>query len=140
MTAFLGVVALVDMLALGSDLAVYFLTAPGDPGAEESLETAEHLQTVSSNFYALAFLCAAVTFLLWFRRVRLNAEWIRREGWERGRGWAVGAWFIPLANLRLDHSVPDGVFEPQTPAVESLTRRLDHSVPDGVFEPQTPAV
>ncbi|MFG2618017.1 hypothetical protein ACGFXC_10355 [Streptomyces sp. NPDC048507] len=40
---------------------------------------------------------------------------------------------------RLDHSVPDGVFEPDV-AVESLTRRLDHSVPDGVFEPQIPAV
>lgn len=46
-----------------------------------------------------------------------------------------------VSNLtrRLDHSVPDGVFEPEV-AVESLTRRLDHSVPDGLFEPQTPAV
>ncbi|MFK0252065.1 hypothetical protein [Streptomyces sp. NPDC090445] len=46
-----------------------------------------------------------------------------------------------VSNLtrRLDHSVPDGVFEPEV-AVESLTRRLDHSVPDGVFEPQTSAV
>ncbi|MER7759178.1 hypothetical protein [Streptomyces sp. NPDC097619] len=40
---------------------------------------------------------------------------------------------------RLDHSVPDGVFEPKT-GVESLTRRLDHSVPDGVFEPERPAL
>ncbi|MFK0200103.1 hypothetical protein [Streptomyces lavendulae] len=48
---------------------------------------------------------------------------------------------MQVSNLtrRLDHSVPDGVFEPEV-AVESLTRRLDHSVPDGVFEPQTPAV
>ncbi|MGE7385602.1 hypothetical protein ACQKM2_08995 [Streptomyces sp. NPDC004126] len=48
---------------------------------------------------------------------------------------------IQVSNLtrRLDHSVPDGVFEPEV-AVQSLTRRLDHSVPDGVFEPQTPAV
>ncbi|MGE7432742.1 hypothetical protein [Kitasatospora sp. NPDC001175] len=44
---------------------------------------------------------------------------------------------IPVNNLtrRLDHSVPDGVFEPEA-SVESLTRRLDHSVPDGVFEPE----
>ncbi|MFI9362411.1 hypothetical protein ACIG5E_15370 [Kitasatospora sp. NPDC053057] len=33
---------------------------------------------------------------------------------------------------RLDHSVPDGDFAPET-GVESLTRRLDHSVPDGDF-------
>ncbi|WP_157882281.1 hypothetical protein [Streptomyces rubellomurinus] len=33
---------------------------------------------------------------------------------------------------RLDHSVPDGDFAPQT-GVASLTRRLDHSVPDGDF-------
>ncbi len=35
---------------------------------------------------------------------------------------------------RLDHSVPDGDFAPQT-GVEHLTRRLDHSVPDGDFAP-----
>ncbi|MFF4815052.1 hypothetical protein ACFY2K_10745 [Kitasatospora sp. NPDC001309] len=35
---------------------------------------------------------------------------------------------------RLDHSVPDGDFAPQT-GVEALTRRLDHKVPDGDFTP-----
>ncbi|MFJ2192478.1 hypothetical protein ACIOJE_31835 [Kitasatospora sp. NPDC087861] len=41
-----------------------------------------------------------------------------------------------ITNLtrRLDHSVPDGDFAPET-GVESLTRRLDHSVPDGDFAP-----
>ena len=44
---------------------------------------------------------------------------------------------IQVSNLtrRLDHSVPDGVFEPET-GVTNLTRRLDHSVPDGAFEPE----
>ncbi|WP_327258202.1 hypothetical protein [Streptomyces sp. NBC_01244] len=48
---------------------------------------------------------------------------------------------LQINNLtrRLDHSVPDGVFEPET-AVESLTRRLDHSVPDGDFAPEGTAV
>lgn len=48
---------------------------------------------------------------------------------------------IQVNNLtrRLDHSVPDGVFEPQAD-VTSLTRRLDHSVPDGVFDSERPAV
>ncbi|MFD4658951.1 hypothetical protein ACFWP2_25355 [Kitasatospora sp. NPDC058444] len=35
---------------------------------------------------------------------------------------------------RLDHSVPDDDFTPET-GVESLTRRLDHSIPDGDFAP-----
>ncbi|MFF7991601.1 hypothetical protein ACFZDG_17625 [Kitasatospora xanthocidica] len=35
---------------------------------------------------------------------------------------------------RLDHSVPDGDFAPET-GVESLTRRLDHMIPDGDFAP-----
>ncbi len=44
---------------------------------------------------------------------------------------------IQISNLtrRLDHSVPDGDFTPET-GVESLTRRLDHSVPDGDFAPE----
>ncbi|MFD9687924.1 hypothetical protein ACFWXO_19445 [Kitasatospora sp. NPDC059088] len=35
---------------------------------------------------------------------------------------------------RLDHSVPDGDFAPQT-GIDTLTRRLDHKVPDGDFAP-----
>ncbi|MCX5199314.1 hypothetical protein OOK31_36495 [Streptomyces sp. NBC_00249] len=48
---------------------------------------------------------------------------------------------IEIDNLtrRLDHSVPDGDFAPET-RVESLTRRLDHSVPDGDFAPTGTAV
>ncbi|MER7753187.1 hypothetical protein [Kitasatospora sp. NPDC097643] len=43
---------------------------------------------------------------------------------------------LEVINLtrRLDHSVPDGDFAPET-SVEFLTRRLDHSVPDGDFVP-----
>ncbi|WP_158835810.1 hypothetical protein [Streptomyces sp. NRRL S-350] len=35
---------------------------------------------------------------------------------------------------RLDHSVPDGDFAPQT-GVDTLTRRLEHLIPDDDFAP-----
>ncbi|MFF7590787.1 hypothetical protein ACFZCK_25210 [Kitasatospora purpeofusca] len=41
---------------------------------------------------------------------------------------------ITKPTRRLDHSVPDGDFTPET-GLESLTRRLDHMVPDDDFAP-----
>ncbi|MER7759674.1 DUF4328 domain-containing protein [Streptomyces sp. NPDC097619] len=116
-TAFLGVVVLADVASLGSTLAVYQLTAPDrewDPDAEQRLETVDHLQTVSFNFYALVFFCSVVAFLLWFRRVRLNAECFGQEGLERSRGWALGVWFVPIANLWMPYGVATDIWRAST--------------------------
>lgn len=46
----------------------------------------------------IAFFARMIVFVVWFYRARINAE---GRGWpqRRSRGWAVGAWFVPLINL-----------------------------------------
>lgn len=47
------------------------------------------------------FLVAVTIFLIWLYRARGNAEALRPGVSRLGRGWALGAWFVPLANLVL---------------------------------------
>lgn len=57
----------------------------------------------------LVNLVAAVTFLFWLYRARLNAEALGGEQ-RHGRGWVIGAWFVPFANLVLPARVVADVF------------------------------
>ncbi len=47
---------------------------------------------------ACLFLATAVVFIVWFHRVRVNAGVFAPEHFGSGPGWAIGAWFIPVAN------------------------------------------
>ncbi|MFJ3926434.1 DUF4328 domain-containing protein [Streptomyces sp. NPDC090022] len=47
----------------------------------------------------LTVLPTIVVFIIWFHRVRSNGGIFRPDGFTLGRGWAIGAWFVPVANL-----------------------------------------
>lgn len=49
----------------------------------------------------LTVLPTVVVFIVWFHRVRSNGGIFRPDAFTLGRGWAIGAWFIPVANLFL---------------------------------------
>ncbi|MFF2815972.1 DUF4328 domain-containing protein [Kitasatospora cineracea] len=67
----------------------------------------------------------AVVFIMWLYRVRVNAEVIYPHGHQRGRGWAVGAWFLPFVNLYLPWRITTDVWQASGPAGE-------HGVPQPV--------
>ncbi|MFE6872740.1 DUF4328 domain-containing protein [Kitasatospora sp. NPDC057692] len=45
------------------------------------------------------FLATAVVFVIWFHRIRRNADLLLPNGHRHGSGWAVGAWFTPVVGL-----------------------------------------
>jgi len=47
--------------------------------------------------FEVLFLATSVVFLIWLYRVRTNVTPNRPQRWRRG--WAVGAWFVPVFNL-----------------------------------------
>jgi len=53
---------------------------------------------------------AGIVFLVWLDRARANAEVISSWRQRFGRGWAVGAWFVPLANVVLVPMVVGDIF------------------------------
>ncbi|MET8630327.1 DUF4328 domain-containing protein [Kitasatospora sp. NPDC004669] len=44
-------------------------------------------------------LATVVVFIVWFHRTRKNADLLAPNGHRMGRGWTIGAWFTPIAQL-----------------------------------------
>ncbi|GGT89855.1 DUF4328 domain-containing protein [Streptomyces lateritius] len=55
-------------------------------------------------------LALSVVFIIWFFRVRKNAGVFAPDLHRGGPGWAIGAWFVPIANLWWPRSVAAGVW------------------------------
>lgn len=70
---------------------------------------------VTSFSQSLTYLATVVVFLVWFRRVRLNAGLFDASAQRMAPGWAVGGWFVPVGNLWLPYQVAGGVWAASTP-------------------------
>lgn len=116
----LGLGAVADALALvaaGMEFSLFGRLESGQGRVDVSEADAV------DAFYALTavggfvlFAATAVVFLIWFYRVRVNAEqfgpaWTQRHG----RAWAVGAWFTPFVNLWLPKRLADDIWNASDP-------------------------
>ncbi|MER6366697.1 DUF4328 domain-containing protein [Kitasatospora sp. NPDC001527] len=45
------------------------------------------------------FLATVVVFVIWFHRIRRNADLLLPGGHRHSTGWAIGAWFTPVVGL-----------------------------------------
>ncbi|MFZ4583757.1 MAG: DUF4328 domain-containing protein [Acidimicrobiia bacterium] len=62
----------------------------------------------------LGYLVVGVGFVVWSYRAARMARALRfRESW--APGWAIGGWFIPLANFVIPYFVVRGLFAPEDP-------------------------
>ncbi|MEQ8145167.1 DUF4328 domain-containing protein [Streptomyces sp. OP7] len=107
-TALLGVVMLADVLNLA---AAFFMRSQMDgitSGAGVDLtavDRADSAMAGTSVFYLLALLATATVFIIWFHRVRQNAEVFAPDTQRRSAGWAIAGWFIPVANLWIPRGI-----------------------------------
>lgn len=113
-TALLGLVVVADLLGAYAAVTTGSLMRrlrEGGPGVVRSdVVDADRLMTVSSVFQVAALLATAVVFLVWFHRVRGNAGVFGPEHQRRGSGWAIGSWFIPVANLWIPRQVAGDIW------------------------------
>ncbi|MEV7781197.1 DUF4328 domain-containing protein [Kitasatospora sp. NPDC088351] len=63
------------------------------------LDTLSTLSDGLSGLAALAMVATAVVFVIWFYRVRQNADLLTPNGHRLGKGWTIGAWITPLVHL-----------------------------------------
>ncbi|MFJ8623648.1 DUF4328 domain-containing protein [Kitasatospora sp. NPDC093550] len=68
----------------------------GDVGPEDFDAVRSMARGVNGIFLPLA-LATAVVFIVWFHRIRENADLLLPKGHRHGRGWTIGAWFTPVA-------------------------------------------
>lgn len=89
----------VDIVAEASRYALMD-TAVGDALAtvdQSALNRSDVWIGVAAALQLLTLAGAGVLFVIWFHRVRTNGEVFAPNGFEKGRGWAIGGWFIPIA-------------------------------------------
>ena len=74
-------------------------------------------------------LAATVLFIMWLWRVRSNAEFLCRAAHRRGRGWVVGAWFVPVINLWWPKQIVDDVVAASDPRTRPFSPNLNEVRP-----------
>ena len=103
LTVLLCVIAAIELIAamtLFYRSSLLFDAAEGDlPGASEA-DAVDAGVAASVVLHVLLALATGVVFIVWQYRHAKNAEILGQSGGLRA-GWAIGGWFIPLANLVL---------------------------------------
>ncbi|MER7802529.1 DUF4328 domain-containing protein [Streptomyces parvulus] len=127
-TALLGVVIVADLLIVTASLNMRALMgrmASGNTVAldEGELSRADYAMAGSVVLYGVALLATAVVFIVWFHRLRQNAEIFAPGALSRSPGWAIACWFIPIANLWIPRGIAADILWAAQPEPRSRVPR-----------------
>ncbi|MFD4278893.1 DUF4328 domain-containing protein [Streptomyces cyaneofuscatus] len=119
-TALLGTVIATDLVAIVSGLhlrSAWQSFAAADYAAVQlgRVQSAARLHDTLTDVQSAVFLVTGILFILWFHRSRRNAEVFDPSVQKMGPGWAVGGWFVPVANLWFPYRVADGIWTGSAP-------------------------
>ncbi len=89
-----------------------------DPAAvsDADLVSGERLTGLVGTIQGNALIVTGIVFIIWFHRVRTNAEVFAPGADKLAHGWAIGAWFIPFANLWLPYRIAVTTWGSSTPS------------------------
>ncbi|MBL3667427.1 DUF4328 domain-containing protein [Streptomyces sp. M2CJ-2] len=117
LTALFSLTVGVDLLAAAFDANVWRLMDEmlgGGSVEDADLTRADALQAVAGVLQVAVLVATSVVFVIWFYRVRRNADFFALDSCEMKSGWAIGAWFVPIANLWLPRKVAGEVWDAST--------------------------
>ena len=98
----LGFFSLFSILAAVADIDQAYLASQlrdGQQVADEELEDSWTLFEAMKSLQVLALIVTAPLFIWWMQRAVGNLPALGSNGQQHSRGWAIGWWFIPFANL-----------------------------------------
>ncbi|WP_053675810.1 DUF4328 domain-containing protein [Streptomyces sp. WM4235] len=103
LTVLLSVGAAIDLFSSGVNLYVWrlmkdLLDAPASV-EDDNIALADLLNGATGVAQTVLRLATIVVFIVWFHRVRCNGQVFRPDGFSQSAGWAIGGWFVPIANL-----------------------------------------
>ncbi|MEK2474115.1 DUF4328 domain-containing protein [Streptomyces noursei] len=85
---------------------------------------ADTLYGAAGVLQVLGVLATGTCFLIWFYRVRVNADVLAPGACTTGKGWAIGSWFIPIGNYWLPFRVARQVWNANFQDAAEGSRRL----------------
>jgi hypothetical protein len=121
--ALLWVIAGVSLIAAVSDAFEVELLGRIEAGEHVSdAETSfnDIRQSVIGVVQTLAFIATIVLFLMWFSRAYQNVERLGGGPLRYGRGWAIGAWFVPVLNLFRPKQIANEIWRGSDPDLPRL--------------------
>ncbi|MFG2822835.1 DUF4328 domain-containing protein [Kitasatospora sp. NPDC048365] len=104
--ALLSLAALVNQYGLLGDLA-----AGASAVSDDAVDRSDRMVAAASFLELATMLATAVAFIIWFHRVRVNAELFDPSGHRRGRGWAIGSWFTPFVALWFPRQIAGDIWQ-----------------------------
>ncbi|MEU3448770.1 DUF4328 domain-containing protein [Streptomyces thermolilacinus] len=117
-TGLLVLVALLDALAVYAALNGYTVMGDLSTADEDQYDAlaatanqADMLMYFSASFSLMALIATGIVFIVWFHRARTNAEVFGPDEQRRTPGWAIGSWFIPLANLWIPRKIAGDIWD-----------------------------
>ncbi|WP_244187914.1 DUF4328 domain-containing protein [Streptomyces regalis] len=107
-SALLAATALSDVFAVYAGVRLYTLVE-GDFGfvaaPQGQLDAAYAQYETAGRIQISAYVPCAVMFVVWFFRMRRSTGLLAPDRFRNGPGWAIGAWFIPIANLWMPYRI-----------------------------------
>ncbi|MFE5486614.1 DUF4328 domain-containing protein [Streptomyces sp. NPDC056527] len=107
-SALLTAVAFSDLFAVYAGVRAYTLIDE-DRGfalaSQQELDDADALYQRAGHIQSVAFLVCAVVFIVWFYWMRRDGGVLGPDRFRNGPGWAIGSWFIPLANFWMPYRI-----------------------------------
>jgi uncharacterized protein DUF4328 len=100
--------------ALGVDLAWLQEQASPDWTIDELISITE-LVDLAAIVQLVGYVIGAIIFIAWFHRAYGNLPALGVSNPRRGRGWAIGAWFIPIANLFIPKQLANDIWRAGDP-------------------------
>ncbi|MFF3677456.1 DUF4328 domain-containing protein [Streptomyces sp. NPDC002120] len=82
---------------------------------DAELDRGRRLTGLVGTIQGNALFVTGIVFIVWFHRVRTNAEALAPGADKLSPGWAIGAWFVPLANLWLPYRIAVTTWGSSTP-------------------------
>lgn len=113
-------VALTDLVRIWSDwleirLLDRILADEADFEALLDLDANDDRQVAVGAIHLLVYIGAAVVFIRWFHAAYSNLPGLGVTSLRFKRGWAIGAWFVPILNLWRPKQIANDVWRAGNP-------------------------
>ncbi|HWD79119.1 MAG TPA: DUF4328 domain-containing protein, partial [Kribbella sp.] len=129
--ALLGASTVTHLLSTWSDWNTYSVVhryLGGMPNVDDAdLNRADAIAKVTAVPNVIVSVAAAVVFVVWLWRVRVNSEVFSQADHRRSHGWVLASWFVPGPNLWYPKQIVDDVWiasDPKTPVYADDLRRF----------------
>jgi len=138
-TAFLVVLVLVHLIAAADqlfDASMFLFALSGGQSVGDADYATINAASISLNAVALAcWVCAVIAFAMWLHRAAANLPALGATQLRFTPGWAVGWWFIPVANLVVPLLVIVEIWRASDPRQAATDRSARSQLPIGLTIP-----